>query len=69
MVFALALEWARRCFKKALDGKPFTIETQILHKNVSHIVQFMKIEIKNFFRFFWREKTPENKGGLPVFLL
>jgi len=30
----------------------------------------MKIEIKNFFHFFWREKTPENKGGgLPVFLL
>jgi len=27
----------------------------------------MKIEIKKFFRFYWREKTPENKGGLPVF--
>jgi len=27
----------------------------------------MKIEIKKFFRFFWREKTSENKGGLPVF--
>ena len=38
MVFALALEWARRCLKKALDGKPCTIETQILHKNVSDIV-------------------------------
>jgi len=29
----------------------------------------MKIEIKSFFHFLWREKTPENKGGLPVFLL
>jgi len=38
MVFALALEWARRCFKNALDGKLCTIEIQILHKNVSHIV-------------------------------
>ena len=27
----------------------------------------MKIEIKKFFHFFWKEKTPENKGGLPVF--
>ena len=27
----------------------------------------MKIEIKIFFHFFWREKTPENKCGLPVF--
>ena len=27
----------------------------------------MKIEIKKFFRFFWREKTSENKSGLPVF--
>jgi len=69
MVFGLALEWARRYFKKVLDGKPCTIETQILHRNVSHIVQFMKIEIKKIFHFFWREKTPENKGGLPVFLL
>jgi len=69
MVFVLALEWARRCFKKALDGKPCTIKTQILHKNISHIVKFMKIEIKNFFHFFLRENTPENKGGLPVFLL
>jgi len=42
------------------------IETQILHKNVSHIV---KIEIKKIFHFFWKEKSPENKGGLPVFLL
>jgi len=32
MVFMLTLEWARRCFKKTLDGKPCTIETQILHK-------------------------------------
>jgi len=46
MVLALALEYARRCFKKALDGKPCTIETKILHTNVSHIVQFMKTEIK-----------------------
>jgi len=46
MVLALALERARRCFKKALDGKPCTIQTQTLHENVSHIVQFMKIEIK-----------------------
>jgi len=38
MVFALALEVAKRCFKKALGGKPCTIETQNLHKNVSHIV-------------------------------
>jgi len=29
----------------------------------------MKIEIKTFFHFFWRGKTPENKSGLPVFLL
>jgi len=29
----------------------------------------MKIDIKSFFHFFWREKTPENKGGFPVFLL
>jgi len=29
----------------------------------------MKIEIKIFFHFFWRDKTPENKGGLPVLLL
>jgi len=69
MVFVLALEWARRCFKKALDGKPCTTETQILHKNVSHIVQFMKIEIKKIFHIFWKEKAPENKGGLPVFLI
>jgi len=66
MVFPLALEWARHCLKKALDGKPYMIETQILHKNVSHIV---KIEIKKIFHFFWKEKSPENKGGLPVFLL
>ena len=38
MVFVLVLEWATRCFKKALDGKPCTIKTQILHRNVSHIV-------------------------------
>jgi len=29
----------------------------------------MKIEIKKLFHFFWREKTPENKGKLPVFQL
>jgi len=34
MVFGLALEWARRCFKKALDGNPCTIETQFLHKTL-----------------------------------
>jgi len=27
----------------------------------------MKIEIKKFFHFVWREKTPKNKGGLLVF--
>jgi len=31
MVFALTLEWARRCFKKALDEKPCMVETKILH--------------------------------------
>jgi len=67
MVFGLVLEWTRRCFKKALNGNPCTIETQFLHKNVSHIVQFMKMEIQNFFHLFWREKIPENKGELPVF--
>jgi len=36
--FRADAEWARRCFEKALDGKPCTTETQILHKNVSHIV-------------------------------
>jgi len=40
MFFVLTLEWARRCFKKALDGKPCTIETQILHKNISHCVVY-----------------------------
>jgi len=69
MVFGLALEWARRCFKKALDGNPCTIETQFLHTNVSHIVLFMKIEIKKNFPLRLERKTPENKGGLPVFLL
>jgi len=59
----------KACFKKALDGKPCRIETQIVHKNVSHIVQFMKIEIKKFFHFVWRDKTPENKSGLTDFLL
>jgi len=29
----------------------------------------MKIEIKKIFHFFWKEKTLENKSGLPVFLL
>jgi len=29
----------------------------------------MKMKIKKDFHFFGREKTPENKGGLPVFLL
>jgi len=29
----------------------------------------MTIETKKFFQFFWKEKTPENKGELPVFLL
>jgi len=68
MVFVLALEWARRCFKKALDGKPCTIETQILHKNVSQCVVYENRN-KKFFHFFWREKNPDNKGGLPVFFL
>jgi len=52
MVFALTLEWARHCFKKALEGKTCTIETQILHKNVSHIVWSKKNKIKNIFHFF-----------------
>ena len=38
LVFTLLLEWARPCFEKTLEGKPCTIETQILYKNVSHIV-------------------------------
>ena len=66
MVFALALEWARRCFKKALDGKPCTIEAQILHKNVSHIVQFMKIETKYFSTFLERKNT-RNQGWIACF--
>jgi len=58
MVFALALELGRRCFKKALGGRPCTIEIKIMQINVSHIVYFMKIEIKEFFHLFGREKTP-----------
>jgi len=29
----------------------------------------VKIEIKKFFHLFWREKTPENKGGTCFFHL
>jgi len=58
VVFVLMLEWVWRSFKKALDGNPCTIETQILNKNVSHIVQFTKNKIKDFFHFFWIEITP-----------
>jgi len=42
MVFALALKWVRRYFKKALDGKPCTIEIQILHKNEAASKKWLK---------------------------
>jgi len=66
MVFGLALEWARRCFRKVLDGNPCTIETQFLHKNVSHIVLFMKIEIKKFSSSFG-EKNTRKQGWIACF--
>jgi len=37
LVLTLLVEWARPCFKKTLEGKPCTIETQILYKNINHI--------------------------------
>jgi len=47
--------------KKALDGKPCTIEAQTLHINVSHIVQFMKIETKYFSTSFGEKKHPKSR--------
>jgi len=60
----LTLEWARRCFKKTLDGKPCTIETQILHKtsvtlctvvneNQNQIIFPLLLERKNTLKQGW----------------